>query len=129
MNDRNHRRRPEGGGQSIGESTLEGLSGVKDNKRKRIEFTDPPYVDSESSSVTDIAAGDAEASIDSDSSSDDSCGMTTEELRHRSNMLLYIRPKMVVARGCIYPPPVLGEVSVVTRFSDVVHVCPFTVQS
>ena len=48
--------------------------------RKGIEFTGSFDDDSDSSSGTDIATGNAEASVDSDSSSVDSCGMTTEEL-------------------------------------------------
>ena len=57
--------------------------------RKGIKSTGPSGEDSDSSSGMDIAVRNAEASVDSDSSSVDSCGLTNEELRHRSDMLLY----------------------------------------
>jgi len=77
--------------------------------RKGIESTGPSDKDSDSSSGMDIAAGNAEASVDSDSSSVDSCGLTNEELRHRSDMLLYEGHKWRWPEG-LYSPPVLGEV-------------------
>ena len=77
--------------------------------RKGIKSTGPSGEDSDSSSGMDIAARNAEASVDSDSSSVDSCGLTNEELRHRSDMLLYEGHKWRWPEG-LYSPPVLGEV-------------------